>query len=205
MNGNLKGMMKIAVTGGAASGKSLVCRHLAGRGIPVIILDDVSKALMRKGTRVFEQVVSHFGQDVVAADGSLDRQELRKRITRDLHDKEALEGIVQPAILDEMNRQIQCHHDCGKNLVVVEVPLLFELGMEKAFDRHILVAVSEEIQVKRLMQRDSVCEDDARRLLGLQMPLKEKMKKADIVIDNRGSCETLVDEVDRLFANIFNK
>ncbi len=198
-------MMKIAVTGGAASGKSMVCKRVSEKGITVIILDDLSRMLMLPGTVVYNRVVSEFGDGILNQDGTLNRQSLRRMITSDPESKKKLESIVQPAIREEMNRRIDESRDRGEVHVVVEVPLLFELGMEKGFDRTILVAVQEETQIIRLVQRDGVSEDDALRLLKLQMPLSEKLKKADIVLDNNGSPENLIDQVDRLLANIFNK
>lgn len=197
--------MKIAVTGGAASGKSFVCRRLLEKGITVISLDDVSRDLMRPGTAVFQSVVHAFGQEVLRADGTLDRHALRQMITVSTESRQRLEGIVQPAILNEMNRLIRESEVREEPYVVVEVPLLFELGMERQFDVSILVAVDPDTQVMRLVQRDGVSEADARRLMDLQMPLGEKMARADIVIDNSGSSDNLYREVDRLVANAFKK
>ncbi|MFA6010697.1 MAG: dephospho-CoA kinase [Desulfobacteraceae bacterium] len=197
--------MKIAVTGGAASGKSFVCRRLSEKGVTVISLDDVSRDLMRPGTAVFRRVVHVFGQAVLRADGTLDRPALRQQITGSPESRRRLESIVQPAILNEMNRLIRESEAREEPYVVVEVPLLFELGMEQQFDVSILVAVDQDTQVMRLVQRDGVSETDARRLMDLQMPLGEKMARADIVIDNSSSSDILYGEVDRLLANAFKK
>lgn len=198
-------IMKIAVTGGAASGKSIVCRRLAENGITVINLDAVSKDLMQTGTPVFQRVVHNFGEEILLPDKTLDRAALRKLITRNPEAKQKLECIVQPAILNEMNRLIRESEEREEPYVVVEVPLLFELGMERQFDVCILVAADQDTQILRLMERDGVSEDDARRLINIQMPLNEKMTRADIVINNSISSERLFHEVDRLLANAFKK
>lgn len=205
MSSNTYKIMKIAVTGGAASGKSFVCKRLAENGITVISLDAVSKDLMQTGTPVFHRVIHDFGEEILLPDRTLDRATLRNLITRNPEAKQKLECIVQPAILNEMNRLIRESEEREEPYVAVEVPLLFELGMERQFDVCILVAVDQDTQILRLVERDGVSEDDARRLINIQMPLNEKMARADIVIDNSRSSERLFQEVDRLLANAFKK
>ena len=203
MDGELKKTIRIAVTGGAASGKSAVCRRFAEKGISVINLDAVSKELMTPGSPVFERIVHHFGQEVLRPDGTLDRPVLRKMITEDMASKKKLESLVQPEILNTMNRRIRESEERREPLVVVEVPLLFELQMEKQFDVNIVVAVDPSVQIKRLMERDAVSENDARRLLDIQMPQDEKIARADIVIWNSLSHEALYNEIDRLLEKEF--
>ncbi len=197
--------MKIAVTGGAASGKSSVCRRLAEKGITVISLDAVSKELMRPGTPVFQKVIDDFGEEILLSDGTLDRAALRRMITRNPELKARLENVVQPAILSEMERLIHESEDRAEPYVVVEVPLLFELNMENRFDVSVVVALDETTQVMRLVERDRVPEDEARRLLNIQMPLSEKISRADVVIENRSSLESLYRDVDLLLAHGFGK
>ncbi len=196
---------KIAVTGGAASGKSTVCRRFREKGLTVICLDEVSRDLMQPGKPVFTRVVRDFGPEVILDDGTLDRATLRSMISGDPGARAKLENVVQPAILEEMECQIRTSESRQEPFVVVEVPLLFELNMENRFDVTVLVALSEEVQVARLVQRDNVTEDEARRLMALQMPLDQKRSRADIVIDNNGSPENLDREVDRLMARAFEK
>ena len=196
---------KIAVTGGAASGKSSVCRRLREKGLTVISLDEVSKELMRPGQPVFRRVVQDFGPGVVLRDGTLDRAALRSMISRAPEARTRLESVVQPAILEEMERQIRASETRGEPMVVVEVPLLFELNMESRFDVSVLVALDEEVQVSRLALRDGVSEQAARDLIALQMPLGQKKTRADIVIDNNGPPEKLNRDVDCLLVRAFEK
>lgn len=203
---HVKGRTKtVAVTGGAASGKSSVCRRLGEKGLTVISLDDVSKDLMRPGQPVFTRVVQDFGPGVVRHDGTLDRAALRSMISRDPGARTRLESVVQPAILEEMERRIRASETRGEPMVVVEVPLLFELNMESRFDVSVLVALDEEVQVSRLVLRDGVSEQAARELIALQMPLEQKKTRADIVIDNNGSPEKLNRDVDCLLVRAFEK
>lgn len=197
--------LKIAVTGGAASGKSTVLKCLSEKGLTVISLDAVSKDLMKPGASVYNRVIQEFGEDILLSDGTLDRPALRRMITQNPDGREKLESIVQPAILGEMERLIKESEERSETYVVVEVPLLFECGLSKRFDVTVLVAVDESTQIRRLVRRDGVSEDDARRLLDIQMPLHEKKNMADIVIDNSRSYKTLCLEIDRLIADAFEK
>lgn len=197
--------VKIAVTGGAASGKTSVCRYLREKGLTVISLDDLSRELMMPGKSVFNRVVEIFGGDFLFSDGTLDRAALRALISGDPDAKTRLEGVVQPAILEEMERLIRESESRKEQFVVVEVPLLFELGMEKKFDINVLVSLDEEEQVKRLMERDCVSEEAARRLIAIQMPLDEKRTKADIVIDNSGSTDCMNLTLEHHLGNIIKK
>lgn len=194
---------KIAVTGGAASGKSTVCRCLEEKGLPVISLDAISREVVLPGMPAHGAIVRGFGPEALKGDGTLDRSALRVMITRDPQKKKTLESLVQPEILRVMNQRIQACEERGGRAVVVEIPLLFELGMEKDFDLTVLVAVDETTQARRLVDRDRVTEASARALIRIQMPLEEKKKKADVIIDNNGSHEQLCRSTNRAFEKIF--
>lgn len=194
-------MARIAITGGAASGKSTVCSYLERKGLPVISLDAVARDVVLPGMPAYNAIVDHLGKGVICPDGSLNRAMLRDIITRDPDQKKRIEGWVQPQILRVMDQRIQDYEKQGMAAVVVEVPLLFELNMEKDFDINILAAVSPDIQIQRLMERDSVPEEGARSLVKIQMPLEEKKMRADIIVENNGSPE----ELDRLMDKVFEK
>jgi len=188
----------VAVTGGAGSGKSSVCRHLAAKGARLIDADRIAREVVMPGTRGLGKVVDRFGPSMLTPDGALDRAALRREILADDRARRDLEAIVHPEILALMKTRIKEAAEAGCELVVAEVPLLFELGMGGEFDRTVLVKARRDIKVKRLTVRDHVSEADARRLLGLQMPDAEKEKLADIVIENNGAIEDLIKNVDRL-------
>lgn len=192
-------MVRIAVTGGAASGKSTVCNYLEQKGLPVIRLDDVARDVVCPGMPAYNEIVGHFGKKVIQRDGSLNRALLREIITRNQDEKRRIEGWVQPQILHTMERRIRDYVTQGKTAVVVEIPLLFELNMEKDFDISLLVAVNPDIQVKRLVARDGVSSESAWSLINIQMPLEEKRKRADIIVENNGGLEDLVRSMDKVF------
>jgi dephospho-CoA kinase len=189
----------IAVTGGAASGKSTVCRCLERKGLTVISLDALSREVVMPGMSAHGAIARSFGPSVLLADESLNRAVLREMITNDPRKKKELESLVQPEILRVMHQRIRACAEKGHKVVVVEIPLLFELGMEKDFDLTVLVAVDEAEQIRRLMDRDRVSEEAARALMQIQMPLAEKKKKADVIIDNSGDLEQLCRLTERFF------
>ncbi|MBU1168128.1 MAG: dephospho-CoA kinase [Proteobacteria bacterium] len=194
-----KKTITVAVTGGAASGKSAVCKCLGKKGLPVINLDAIAREVVLPGTPAHGKIVEVFGKGVLLSNGTLDRAALRNMITRDPQGKKNLESVVQPEILRVMQERIKASKDLGPGAIVVEIPLLFELSMEKDFDISLLVVVDKDVQIRRLMDRDGVSEDAALSLINIQMPFDEKIKRADIIIENNGSYENLCCSTDKVF------
>lgn len=193
----------VAVTGGAGSGKSLVCRYLAQKGVYLVNADQIAREVVMPGTEGLKKVGDHFGPSILKADGSLDRAALRREILADDKSRRDLEAILHPEILALMKSRIQAASKTGCDVVAAEVPLLFELGMATQFDKTVLVKARRDIKVKRLTARDHVSETDAGRLLDLQMSDAEKEKLADIVIENNGTVEELIKNVDRVHKMIY--
>ena len=195
-------VLKIAVTGSAGSGKSLVCRRLAQIGVVTLDCDKIARQVVEPGTQGFDKVVELFGRTVVGKQGTLDRAKLRNRIVRDPRMRKRLEGILHPQIMKEMLVQMETAVYEAKKMVAVEVPLLFETGMDRLFDLTIVVMADDHDLVKRISERDTVTQTDARKMLGLQMSQQEKSQRADHVIINRGTLPELFDSVDDLFDRI---
>jgi dephospho-CoA kinase len=195
--------MAIAVTGGAGSGKSFVCRHLVRGGGDLIDADQIAREVVMPETEGLKKVVNHFGSWVLAPDGTLNRPALRRKILTDDPARKALEAILHPEIISLMHARIKAAFEAGSRMVVAEVPLLFELGMADQFDKTVLVKARRDVKIKRLMARDGISETDARRLLDLQMSDFEKEKLSDIVIDNNGSIAKLIKNVDQIHKMIY--
>lgn len=199
----------VAVTGSAGSGKSFVCRRLADRGAFLIDADQIAREVVAPGTQGLKKVADYFGPSVLSEDGTLNRQSLRSRIVENDADRKALEAIVHPEILSLMKVRMDSAARRDHELVVVEVPLLFELNMAAHFDKIVLVKARRDVKIKRLAIRDHVSEIDAGRLLDLQIPDDEKEKLSDFVLENNGSLEELRKNVDRLremiYSNINNR
>jgi dephospho-CoA kinase len=193
----------VGVTGGAGSGKSLVCRHLALKGAHLIDADQIAREVVMPGTEGLKKVADRFGPGILTVGGGLDRAALRRMILADDQARSDLEGILHPEILALMKTRIREASDTGCEVVVVEVPLLFELDMGGEFDTTVLVKACRDIKVKRLTARDNVSKTDAVRLLDLQMPDADKEKRADIVVENNGTLEELIKNVDRVHEMIY--
>ncbi len=197
--------LRVAVTGGAGSGKSIVCKRFQTLGAFVADLDRLSRQAVEPGTGGFQQVIERFGCGVLAEDGGLDRRRLRDIITADEKARKDLEAIVHPEVLRRMNDAMDRAEASGSRLLIAEVPLLFEAGLEKIFDRVIVVCAPEETRVQRLVERDNVAPEQAAALIRVQMPESEKRKRADFVIENSGRPGDIIGDVDRLFDRLAAK
>ncbi len=196
MSRDSRGPRIVGVTGGLGSGKTTVCDFLRQGRAPVISADEISRCLMRPGYPIYDRTVEEFGEDVLDADGQLDRRLLGARVFSDAEARRRLNGITHPAIVDEMRRQVSRAKGQGAQVVVLDVPLLYEAGLEAMCDEVWVVWCRPEQQVRRVVQRDGLSEDEARRRLEAQMPLEQKVQRADRVIDNSGSKESLVAQVE---------
>jgi dephospho-CoA kinase len=192
-------MLKVAVTGSAASGKSIVCNRLGELGFNVINTDRLAREVVTPNSPVFEAIVNHFGSEVLTSQGHLNRERLRKIIIKDAARRHKLEQLIHPEIIERMVSEIERLEKNGEPLVVVEIPLLFESGLEKHFDVVVMVSAEDKRKIQRIMARDHVPRHEAIALLSSQLPDTEKAKRADIVILNDGTIEHLTKKIDRVF------
>lgn len=197
--------MKLGITGGVGSGKSMVCKCLAEKGVTVVKTDDLAKAAVMPGTPAYAKIVSHFGNRVVAKDGFLDRKMLRKAITQNPDDKALLEHMIHPEVFRLMAEAYDAAREQGAAIVAVEVPLLFELGMESLFDDTLLVCADHHIRIQRIMKRDNVTKSEAEALIGIQMPDDEKRKRAGHVIENNDAVKQACSSVERFYEALCEK
>ncbi|MCP3876404.1 MAG: dephospho-CoA kinase [Desulfobacteraceae bacterium] len=195
-------MLKIAVTGSAGSGKSLVCQRFKQIGLVSLDCDKIARQVVEPGAKAFKKIVELFGTKVVQEDGALNRSILRKIIVSDPKLRTKMENILHPQILREMIFQMENADYKDKKAVAVEVPLLFETGMEKYFDATVTVTAKDMDLVQRISVRDNVKKKDAQKILNLQMPQEEKIAKADYVVINKGTSLELFESVDNLFEKI---
>ena len=198
-------VLKVAVTGGAGSGKTTVCNRLKELGVKVISSDALAKEAVAQGSLAHEKIVNYFGKKVLLNDGNLNRQELRRIVITDDVARLALERFIHPEISRLMHLRIAQAEQDGDPVLLVEVPLLFELGMAEQFDVVIVVSADHELRVKRLMDRDNVSRDEAEDLINVQMPQAEKVERAEFVLANDRSKDQLIRSVDLLFNNFFQK
>ncbi|MBD7966986.1 dephospho-CoA kinase [Paenibacillus gallinarum] len=182
--------MNIGLTGGIASGKSSVSKLLVSLGAILIDADQIAREVMLPGHPVLAAVAKQFGQVVLLEDGSLNRKKLGELVFNHPDQLQALNQITHPAIRQEMrDRKHKFEVQFPGRLIVSDIPLLYESGLEDGYEQIMLVYVPRKIQLERLMKRDGLDKDQAIRRLEAQMDIEEKKQKADIIIDNSGDFE----------------
>ena len=180
----------IGLTGGIATGKSTVTTILQTAGATIIDADRIAREVVRQGTPGYRQVVEHFGAEVVDANGDIDRTTLAKIIFKDAECRKALNRIVHPLVMTETTAKLRrISRNDSHALIFLDVPLLFETGMDKGLSEIIVVYVPENIQLQRLISRDRLSSADARYRIRSQIAIEQKRSRATIVIDNSGSRE----------------
>jgi len=192
----------VGLTGGIASGKSSVAAILKRLGAAVINADELSREVVQPGQKGWQEIVDAFGSDILQADQSLDRRKLRKIAFDDPQARKKLEAIIHPRVRALAEQRIQEYAAAGFEIVVYEVPLLFEVNLHHWLHPVILVACEPRTQLKRIAQRDQVTDAEAQKTINAQMSLEEKRKLADYVIENNGSLENLERRVRELWEKL---
>jgi len=196
-------MISAGLTGGIGSGKSTAAALFASLGAVTINSDEIGRDMMKPGTVVYDRIVSGFGNDVVDANGQLDRAKLAEIVFHDLDKLKHLNAIVHAPVLREIDRRIQFER--AKNpqaVVVVESAVLFEAGQERRFDKMIVAWCTPEQQVERFVSRSHMAEADVRARMAAQMPGDEKKRRADFVIDTSSSLADTERQVKEVFAKL---
>lgn len=194
-------MRIIGLTGGIASGKSLVARIIEGLGGVVIDADQLAREVVTPGEAAYVAIVNEFGKEILCQDGALDRKALGRIVFSDSLARHRLEGITHPAIARRAEQRLASLREAGTAVVVYMAPLLIEAGITSRVDEVWVVYVDRETQIQRLMQRDGVSRDEALQRLDAQMPMDQKRGYGKIVIDNRGTPE----ETERQVREIWEK
>lgn len=196
-------MLKVGLTGGIASGKSTVCKLFGQLGANVLDVDEVAREVVLPGRPAWKKLRQNFGSEYFHSDGSLDRRKLRRLVFADPKQRNRLNTIVHPELMGEINRRLEEFEASVRDAVVlVDVPLLLEVGMVHRFDKIIVVYAHESAQIKRLMQRDGITKEEASEALRVQMPLSKKVEAADYVIDNSGILEETRRQVKKVWQEL---
>ena len=198
-------MRVIGLTGGIASGKTTVSNLFKISGVPVIDADLVARQVVEKGTVGLSALVNRFGEAILNTDGTLNRTELGKRMFSEEEIRSEVNDILQPLIRQEIISRMQAYKDQGKTLIVLDVPLLFEMHYENLCDDIIVVAVSVETQIARMEKRNGYTRQEALERIQSQMPLEEKVKRATIVWSNEGTLQELEQKVNQWLLENFLK
>lgn len=194
-------MLRIALTGGIATGKSHVARLLAQAGLPLIDADVLARQALAVGMPALVAVRTRFGEGVMAPDGTLDRAKLADVVFRDASARKALEGMIHPGVIQSILTFFEQTCSPERPMAVADIPLLYESGFEHAFDRVVVVACPREMQVTRVMSRDNTSKEAAERRIAAQLPIEEKVRRAHYVIRTDGTFE----DTDRQVAETLEK
>lgn len=191
------------ITGSSGSGKSLACSFLDNLGASIVSADTIAKKCVEKGTVAYFEIIKTFGEEYVKPDGSIDRKKLHESITTDNAKKRVLEHILHPKISEEAKNEFSRLLQNHQSKIFYDCPLYFEkklylLGYKKS----ILIVAKNETKIKRIMDRDHISRTSAEKRLDLQISDIDKIKLADIVIENNGSIEELKTKITELFLSL---
>ena len=179
----------IGLTGGIASGKSTVSNMLKEMDITVIDADVEARLAVEKGEPAYQKIVAEFGQDILLPNGEIDRQKLGSIIFHNAEKRQLLNGMVHPEVRKRMKDQAEAAKERGEQVIVLDIPLLFESKLTFMVEKTILVFVDRAVQLQRLMERNNLTREDAEARVTSQMPLSEKVELSDAVINNNGTVE----------------
>jgi len=196
-------MLKVGLTGGIASGKSTVSEAFARLGAKVLDADEVAREVVLPGKPAWTKLRHTFGSEFFHPDGRLNRSKLRRLVFADPEQRSRLNAIVHPEVMREIDfRFEQLTSSAEHAVVLVDIPLLIEVGVAHRFDKVVVVYATENVQIKRLMQRDGLSREEARQALSVQIDLREKAKKADFVIDNSGTPGETQAQVEKVWQEL---
>ena len=196
-------MLLVGLTGGIASGKTLVTDYFKSFGALIIDADLLAREVVVPGSPGLEALSAHFGPDILADDGTLDRAALRHIVFADPVELEFLDNTLHPLIRQLSDQRIAAARHEGYPYVIYAVPLLLETGQQKRFDRIVVIDVPESVQLQRLLARDDSTETEAKAILAAQTNRERRLAIADDIIDNAGSkakTHEQVSELHRLYS-----
>lgn len=199
----MRPILRVGLTGGIASGKTTVAAVFAGHGAFLIDADQVAHDLMRPGAAAFDDVVARFGPAILGPDGAIDRSVLGRIVFHDADARRALDSIVHPRILPEIERRIAAYLAGGHAAVaVVDAALLVETGIYLQLDRLVVTRCSRETQIRRLMTRNALSAAEASARIDAQAPLADKLAVADYVIDTDDTLRRTREEAERVWRSL---
>ena len=192
-------MRRIALTGGIATGKSHVRARFEALGIPTIDSDILARGAVAPGTAGLAAVVARFGRDVLDSHGALDRHKLAKVVFADADARKALEDIIHPEVRRATDAWFSSLDPARHPYAIADIPLLYEVGRDREFDRVIVVACDPATQIQRVIKRDQLSEAEARQRVAAQLPIEEKVRRADYVIRTSGPFEATDQQVTEVW------
>ncbi|KAI8978028.1 dephospho-CoA kinase [Pilobolus umbonatus] len=195
-------MKLVGLTGGISTGKSTVSQLLAKEGIPVIDADKIAREIVEPGKKANQLIRRHFGDEVFLPDGNIDRPKLGTIIFEDPNKRKILNKCTHPYVRMEMVKQAFLYWLKGADMVVLDVPLLIESHLDRFVGVVVVVYCSDMLQLQRLRKRDNISEEVAMHRIKAQMPMADKIEKADIIIDNSTDLIQLEQQVKRMVKKV---
>jgi dephospho-CoA kinase len=196
-------MLIVGLTGGVASGKTAISQVLKEEGAYIIDADQIARELVQPHKPAWNELIRAFGKEILQEDGSIHRKKLADKVFADPKKRKLLNQILHPRIKEEMGRRTK---EIGQKdpeaIVVIDAPLIVELGDHREMDKLIVVASTQTQQIERLKERDGIGPEEALRILSSQMPVEEKVNLADFVIRNEGSLEKMKKRAKGVFKEL---
>ncbi len=193
----------VGLTGGVASGKSVVSQILKEEGAYVIDADQIARELVQPRTPSWKELIKVFGKEILQKDGSIDRKKLAAKVFSNPQQRDQLNRILHPRVKKEMGRRMKAiGQKDPEAIVVIDAPLLIETGDHREMDKVIVVLSTEEQQIERLKERQGMDPEEARRIIASQIATEQKLKVADFVIRNEGSLEETVKRAKEVFQEL---
>lgn len=194
--------MIIGLTGGIASGKSTVSAKLKELGAAIVDVDVLARGVVSKGEIAYNRIVQSFGEDILLPSGEINRKKLGGIVFADKEKLKLLNNITHPEIIDRVKKKTEELKSSGEKVIVVDAAILIEMGLYKYVDSVWLVIVNRETQIKRLIERDRFDYKDAMNRIGSQFTNEERIKYADVIIDNNRPIEEVGRKIEKLWNNI---
>ncbi len=195
--------LKVALTGGIACGKSIVGQYLKKKGCYWHQADVVAHRLMAPGKKAWKAIVDHFGLEILNDDGTINRRRLGDIVFSNPKEREFLNHLIHPLVLKKKEETLRRLEKTGKSgIFISEAALTIEAGFASFFDKIIVVYCPEEIQVERLMARNNLSREEALKRIKAQLPLEEKLKYADYIIDASGTIEQTIAQTEKVYQSL---
>jgi len=202
-NINIQRPRLIGLTGGICCGKTTVAEMFKSLGAKIIDADRIARELTKPHMPAWQEIVREFGEEILLPDGNLDRGKISREVFGRKEKLQVLNKIMHPKIQDRIKREHEeIRNEAPEVLVILDAPLLIEVGDRDIVEKLIVVSVDEKTQVERIIKRDNSSETDALLKIKSQMPVSEKIKFADYVIDNSGSRDEIFEAVKKIFSEL---
>ena len=197
-------ILKVGLTGGIVSGKTTVAKIMEGLGGEIIDADEIGHQIIKSNKKAWRGIVHYFGRSILLENNEINRKKLAQIVFSDKKKLSLLNKITHPEIISEIKQRIdRIKKNADNNVIcIIDAPLLFEAKIDKLMDRIIVVYISREKQIKRLFIRDGLKREDAIKRIDSQMPLEEKVRLADYIIDNRFPIEEVRPQVIQIWEKL---